>query len=253
MKQSILLLLLATGTFTLSQATPADTTIRGISIQFSYSLSVFPPSWQAAPVNAGGVQIDNNEVRRSLEITIRALNKYPQNALRYDLRTIYFLKSMKFFGVGYGGTNSTNAVYLTNNGVAMGFTELYMEQTFHHEYSSILYRNHPGWFDDKAWQANNPPGFIYNDPENGVGAIRNNASSQDLDSGFCKKGFLTEYSQSSLENDLNTFAQNLFSPSEGFWKLVDKYPLINRKVKVLVKFYNRLDPAFTEAYFRKLK
>jgi hypothetical protein len=83
-----------------------------------------------------------------------------------------------------------------------------------------------------------------------VGAIRNNASSQDLDSSLCNKGFLTQYAQSSMENDINTFAQNLFSPSEGFWQLADRFPRINKKVKLLVSFYNRIDSIFTEKYFR---
>lgn len=237
----------------LAAATPSDTTIRGVAIRFIYSPSIFPDSWQAAPINASGEQIDNPEINRSIAIISKALNKYPVAALKNDLRTVYFLKSMKFFDVGYGGTNSSDALYLTNNGTELGFTELYMEQTIHHEYSSILYRRHPQWLDTRAWMTANISGFNYNDPENGVGAIRNNASSQELDSNLCKKGFLTQYSQSSLENDLNTFAQNLFSPSEGFWQLADRFPRINKKVKLFISFYHRIDPAFTEEYFRKLK
>ena len=159
---------------------------------------------------------------------------------------------MKFYDVGYGGTNSTDALYLTNNGAAMGYNDLYMEQTFHHEYSSILYRNYPSFIDEEAWKEANITGFDYNDPENGVGAIRNNESSQDLDTALCKKGFLTQYSLSGIENDINTFAQNIFSPSAGFWKIVDQYPRIKRKVKLLIDFYNRIDPLFTVEYFKNL-
>jgi hypothetical protein len=232
--------------------TPADTTIRGVTISFKYHQSIFPSSWQAAPISAAGERIDAKEIVRCNSIIDKALRKYPTGALANDLQVIYFLKSMKFYDVGYGGTNSTDALYLTNNGESMGYTDLYLEQTFHHEYSSILFRNHPEWLDQKAWMAANLPGFDYNDPENGVGAIRNNASSQELDNMLCQKGFLTQYAQSSLENDINTFAQNLFSPSEGFWQLIDQYPRVNKKMKLLVRFYNRIDPAFTETYFRNL-
>ena len=102
----------------------------------------------------------------------------------------------------------------------LGYTELYLEQTFHHEFSSILYRNHPSFFDEAGWKNANISGFDYNDPEAGVGAIRNNQSSQDLDTALCKKGFLTQYSVSGMENDINTFAQNIFSPSENFWRML---------------------------------
>ena len=157
---------------------------------------------------------------------------------------------MNFYTVGYGGTNSNDRVFITNNGEVLGYTDRYIEQTFHHEFSSILYRNHPLYFDEVKWQACNPPDFSYTDPENGVGAIRNNESSQDIDTAFCRLGFLTQYAMSGLENDINTIAQNLFRPTENFWKTVDLYPLIAGKTRLLISFYNKLDPFFTENYFR---
>lgn len=238
--------------FAFSRTTPPDTTIRGVVIGFNYSRSIFPDSWQAAPINAKGEKIAAAEVSRSKAIMIKALQKYPAITLAKDLRVVYFLKSMTFYEVGYGGTNSSDALYLTNSGAAAGYTNLYLEQTFHHEYSSILYRNHPGFLNETEWKKTNIPGFDYNDPENGVGAIRNNESSQDLDTLLCKKGFLTQYSLSGLENDINTFAQNIFSPSENFWKIVDQYPRIKAKVKLLTDFYNKIDPVFNDDYFKKL-
>jgi hypothetical protein len=231
---------------------PPDTTIRSVKVSFTYNPAIFPESWHSLPINVQGEQIDRAEINRSTRILIKALNKYPLAALSKDLHIIYMLKSMRFYDVEYGGTNGTDVLFLSNNGDNKGYSDLYLEQTFHHEYSSILYRNHPEWLDEKAWMAANSTGFEYNDPESGVGAIRNNTSSQDLDSILCKKGFLTQYSRSSLENDINTFAQNLFYPSADFWKLADKYPLTRKKMKLLVSFYHRIDPSFTEEYFRAL-
>jgi len=105
--------------------------------------------------------------------------------------------------------------------------------------------------DTIAWKKRNMAGFDSNDPEAGVGAIRNNESSQTLDSVLCRKGFLTQYAYSGLENDVNTVAQNLFKPEADFWVYVDKYPRIRQKIKLLIAFYNKIDPAFTETYFRK--
>jgi hypothetical protein len=228
-----------------------DTTIRGVQIGFSYTNTIFPEAWQVSPISANGQPISVSEIRRSKDVMIKALGKYPIGALSKNLKWVYFLKSMKFYDVGYGGTNSTDALYLTNNGSAKGYTDLYLEQTFHHEYSSILFRRYPRYFNESGWKNANFSGFDYNDPENGVGAIRNNQSSQDLDTALCSKGFLTQYSLSGLENDINTFAQNIFSPSEGFWELVDKYPRIYKKTKLLIDFYNKIDALFTEDYFRK--
>ena len=124
------------------------------------------------------------------------------------------------------------------------------EDTFHlyHKISQ-----HPSFFDEDGWKNANIAGFDYNDPENGVGAIRNNKSSQALDTALCKNGFLTQYSQSGIENDINTFAQNIFSPSPGFWEIADRFPRISKKIKLLIAFYNKIHSSFTEDYFRKLK
>jgi hypothetical protein len=251
MKKDILLYLILSVPLCLSAQNP-DTTIRKVYIGFNYSKEIFPESWRSAPVNASGEQMDPKEIQRSKGIIAKALSKYPGTVFDYNLKYVYFLKQMKFYDVGYGGTNSADAVYLTNQGVVSGYTDKYLEQTFHHEFSSILFRNYSSFIDTNAWKEANVTGFIYNDPENGVGAIRNNQSSQELDSVLCLKGVLTQYGGSSIENDVNTFAQNLFCPEKKFWSYVDRFPRINRKAKLLIRFYNQISSQYSEAYFRKM-
>lgn len=227
-----------------------DTTIQGVKIVFNYSIENFPETWRLTPVNAEGEEIAPPEVDRSKWIMIKALGKYGVDLLEYNLKAVYFLKSMRFFNVGYGGTNSSDALYMTNNGYSLGYTDRYIEQTFHHEFSSILFRNYSQVLDTIAWKRANDPTFDYNDPESGVGAIRTGRSSQLPDTALAKYGFLTEYSMSSLENDINTLAQNLFLPDPGFWSIFDKYPKIRTKTRLLILFYNKLDDLYTEQYFR---
>jgi hypothetical protein len=229
------------------------TTIKGINVGFSYSSDIFPEAWRPAPISASGKQISSAEVQRSKLIMVKALGKYPGVILKYNLKGVYFLKEMKFYGVGFGGTNSADAVYLTNEGASAGYSSKYLEQTFHHEFSSILLRNYPYFLDTNAWKDANQSDFIYNDPENGVGAIRNNQSSQSLDSLLCEKGVLTQYGGSSLENDVNTFAQNLFCPEKNFWLYVNRFSRIRKKVNLLIGFYNKLGSAYTEQYFRRME
>lgn len=232
------------------QATAGDTIYRNVGIRFSYHPAIFPEAWREAPILARGSRLSNSEEDRCTMVTVRALSKYPVDLLRLNLQRVYWLRDMNFFGVGYGGTNSTHTLYLTNDGVDKGYTDNYLEQTFHHEFSSILFRNYSSAFDSLAWRAANDPAFSYNDPEEGVGAIRNNASSQDFDTLLCKMGVLTQYAESSLENDANTFAQHIFSNSKEFWALADRYPRVRRKTQLLITFYQKINPIFTESYFR---
>lgn len=233
-------------------AQAADTSVRSVHIGFSYSPAIFPQSWVQPPIKAYAEDIFPEEVPRSKTIISKGLDKYPEATLKH-LLAVYFLRQIKFYGVAYGGTNSSNTIYLVNEGAIKGYTDKYLEQTFHHEFSSILFRNFPSLLDTNQWKNANRPDFIYNDPENGVGAIRNNQSSQDLDTSFCTKGVLTQYGGSSMENDINTFAQNLFRPDENFWDYVERFPRIGEKTRLLIKFYTRIHPLFTEKYFRNFE
>lgn len=235
-----------------SQPLPADTIINGVKICSRYAVTHFPETWRAAPIDAMGEPISHAEQIRSLAAVIRAMKKYPRAVLQKNLKAVYFLRAMKFYHVDYGGTNSFDALFLTNEGAALGYSDLYLEQTFHHEFSSILYRNFPQYIDSAAWAGDHASDADYTDPENGVGAIRNNRSSQDFDTALCARGFLTQYATSGMENDINTIAQNLFSPSPGFWTIVDYYPRIALKTRLLIDFYHKLDPSFTESFFRKI-
>ena len=252
MKLITVCLIILTSVFARAGDLPADTTIKGVRIFFQYSPSIFPGNWHESPIDAKAEQLPVYEVRRSTSVIINALAKYPVRILRSNIKAVYFLKAMSFYGLTYGGTNSRDTLYLANRGDRLGYSDLYIEQTFHHEFSSVLYRNYPSFFDAHAWALAHDKNFLYNDPEEGNGAIRNNKSSQSLDTSLCRLGFLTQYSLSSLENDINTIAQNIFSPSKNFWKLVDEYPLIKKKVGILTDFYHKVDPLFTIDYFRKL-
>lgn len=233
-------------------AQKTDTTIKGVVISFDHDPSIFPESWRVAPVNAFAEKLSPGEIKRSKAVIARALDHYPQSTLE-NIKKVYFLQQLKFYDVPYGGTNSTDLIYLVNHGTSRGYSDKYLEQTFHHEFSSILFRNFPEKLDTTEWKMANHPDFNYNDPENGVGAIRNKQSSQLLDSTLCEKGLLTQYGSSSIENDVNTFAQNLFLPEQDFWKMVAQYPAIRKKTTLLIGFYNRINPIFTEEYFKKLQ
>ncbi len=235
------------------QKNETDTIMQGIHISFDYKINIFPGSWREEPINAEGEQIEVSEIARCKSIMKKAFSKYPITVLKQNLKAVYFLKSIRFYNVGYGGTNSTDALYLTNDGIPLGYTDWYLEKSFHHEFSSILYRNHPEYINETEWKKANITGFDYNDPEGGVGAIRNNKSSEEIDTTLCRNGFLTQYALSDMENDINTFAQNIFIPAAGFWEAADKYPRIKRKLNLIIGFYHKLNPLFTEAYFRSFQ
>jgi hypothetical protein len=220
-----------------------------IQVIFHIEPDMFPFSWTTGEINGKARSLDSSEYERSFRILERAMSKYPEGFLNQYLDKIYVVEYLEFFGVEYGGTNTDRIVYMANSGEISGYTDLYLEQTFHHELSSILFYEHPEFFNERKWKQQNH-GFDYGD--GGVSAIQNDVASTEISHEYATLGVLSQYATSALEEDFNTFAEQLFCASQEFWKLVDTSPLLYEKAKIIIDFYTKLNPVFTEAYFREI-
>jgi len=220
-----------------------------IDIVFPTDQRIFPGSWYSASTDGKYNPLDSNEYPRTTKAVNDALSAYPKSVILQNLATIYVVKNMEFFGQPFGGTNSNKNIYLANNGTKYGYTTQFLEKTFHHEFSSILFRNYAHFFDTATFTSYNAPGFEYGD--GGVEAIRDNQVSLDYEKQFNEMGLISQYAASSLENDVNLFAENLFLPEKGFKKLLVKYEGLRNKRSFMIDFYHQIDTSFTVEFFDK--
>ncbi|MGV3631666.1 MAG: hypothetical protein ACO1O6_10675 [Bacteroidota bacterium] len=221
-----------------------------IPVLFSVHEDSFPDDWQGGDINARGENLDSTEIERSGEIIQKALAKYPDEVLAANLREVYVLHSIKFYDVEYGGTNSTDVVYLSNKGEENGYDAVFLEKTFHHEFSSVLLRNYPELIDQAAWEELND--FDYFDESGGVNSIKNETDGLNYDPAYLEAGFLYQYAASCFENDLNSIAENIFCPTKEYLGFLKKYPKIRKKHDLFVAFYGKIDESFDAAYFKSL-
>lgn len=219
----------------------------GIKIIFSAEGKIFPENWYEEKINAQATSLDTTEYSRSEKIIKAALQKYPVELLKKNLRKIYILKDVTFYGQPFGGTNSTSNVYLSNNGINEGYTDFYLEQLFHKEFSSILLRNYKKNFKEEEWVKCNSTDFKYGN--GGVQALKDNKDSENLDTELNKAGFINQYATSSIENDFNAFAGNLFLPKNEFIQAITDHNRLKKKRKIMMEFYSKLDNSLTEKYF----
>ncbi len=209
---------------------------------------MFPSSWTVREVSASASSLPGEEVGRSLIALDRAMEKYPISLLRKNLKQVYVVSRLAFYGVPYGGTNSSDTVYLANGGREHGFSDRFIEESFHHEFSSILLRNYPSAFDRKSWLAANPPGFKYFG--DGTQAVRSGRASTKTSRKWQHDGFLAQYATASIEEDFNMVAEALLTGTPEFWDAVEESPRLKQKTDITVRFYGSLSGTFNESSFK---
>ena len=212
--------------------------------------SIFPQAWLSRRINAESESLHKSEVQRSRKILKKAVSKYPDRVLDSNLKVIYVLHKLKYCGINASGTNSKSNVYVVNRGSHQGYTDSWIEGTFHAEFSSILLRNSPQHLDKLAWKKQNLQPFKYG--MSGVQAVKLGKSRQELDRSFHVKGFLHQYATSTVENDFNSIAEQLFLGNPRLWTAARKHQRINNKMMLVIAFYHKIDPRFSKSFFVNL-
>ncbi|MBI4091679.1 MAG: hypothetical protein HY427_00505 [Candidatus Levybacteria bacterium] len=203
------------------------------------------------PANIKIIPLPKEEIDRSLKTINSAIKKYPPASIRTNLKRIYVADTLLLSDSVSGGTYSGDRIFLMNKGISGGYPDIFIERVFHAEFSSILLRNYKKNFNEIEWKKINPEGFQYT--ENGAEAIRSGRDLIQFDYSLIKIGFLNEYSTTNIENEFNSFAGYMFTNNMTFWEIVDSNEKLRKKIDMVVGFYHKLDPLFTEGYFRNIE
>jgi hypothetical protein len=209
-----------------------------VTVSFSAQRSIFPAHWQRGEVKAAATPIAANREIDCVNAISRAVSSYSPALTEKNLKTVYIAGSLRFYGLDYGGTNSEVNIYLTYVDAKGG--KNFLERAFHHEFSSILLRNYSRYFPYAEWQAALPDDFVYRG--DGTQSLREGTASTRYDTKFHDNGFLAEYATSSLEEDFNMVAEALFAQDQRLWNLYNDYPMVKKKVDLVIQFYQRIDP-----------
>lgn len=199
----------------------------------------FPVQWSAFGVKPSADPIISSEHSRVMLILVEELGKYPKSLLKKNLQKIMLGSSLSIYNIEYGATNIDKHIYITSKGKQLGFSDEYLRKTIHHEFSSILIRNNDFPFD--AWKKLSPETLGGQDGViREVAAIKkgwegNNHTKKDL-----ADGFVSKYGRSSLENDINTYAENLMTSNDWLSSQAEDYSIIKEKVILIKEFYRGL-------------
>jgi hypothetical protein len=211
--------------------------IYGVTVHMHYRRDeFFPAEWREAPALADGREIDIETVDCLLPSIVKFLSRYPADLVSKNLHSIYLLSHMTFFGLDYGGTNLENAIYATDSGGEQGPIGSRLPALLHHEFSSILSRRYE--FPWSEWRGANPPGWRY------FGHGREMLNRDDLFDGseeLLERGFLAVYSQASIEEDFNLYAEWLLDNPNHLFRAASRHERVRKKTELVVAFYKRLN------------
>lgn len=218
---------------------------QAVEISFDHDSTIFPKSWLTEEINAWAEPVNDGYKPVAKKIVQQELKKYPKKLIIDNFETIYVLGKIGFYDITPGGTNSNYNVYIKLRGLS-DFNKGVLKKVLHHEMSSIFFWNYPEYL-SKDWAKISAYDF-----NSGVEAIKKGQSNLNYSEMHHGDGFLNQYSRSSLENDFNEFAKFLFLGGPRLWTAAEKYPLIKKKLTMIINFYQQLDPMFDEAYFLKI-
>jgi hypothetical protein len=189
-------------------------------------------------------------IRRSVlirypEILQAAFKKYPVEVIKNHLNAIHFAGEINRDGFFYAGSFDPfrRLIFIVDNGThknEMGVA------TFHHEFSSLLLSRRSLVLN--PWLEQNPKGFkyLYDTDADKLKTFKE-ASLDGTESDY-EKGFMNTYCQTDFENDFNEYSAMIFTYPEKFKQIMARHPRVRGKFRVWLKFYQEIDPIFTEEY-----
>lgn len=210
----------------------------GVVIHSRFKNSFYPESWQNKPIYGKGLQATEENVIRLLPVIENFLKSYPKSIINQNLKNIYIVKDLEFYGKSFGGTWHGDSIYINCNSKVQGYTKLYWKGVLHHEFSSLLMTNHE-FFPKKQWLSLLPNGFHYLGSSRAALGKRNVSQANES---LYRQGFLSKYAMSSLENDFNVFVEWGTTRQKELAKAL-KNPIIEKKFQLVKEFYWQISPS----------
>ena len=180
------------------------------------------------------------DVIHTLNMVDEFFSPYPVDLIRREIRDLYFVSSL--------GINEKPAAGLALVGrkkflISCNCTinRLEILKTFHHEFAHLVVGQNMNEFPIKEWQKANPPDWKY---RHDYWTSKRKINSDHPNANLLQEGFIREYGQESIEEDISTISEELFTNPEKIIQLSKQYPALHTKVLLLVKFFSKFGVEF---------
>lgn len=196
--------------------------------------------------------LQNNEHIYSLVDVIRkGIKRYPISMIRGKVKNIYLAKNLYMInnkvkkdvsGMASSDKNSIAIKYADNNA--------WNEDTFHHELAHLLYYSAEDKFPKEKWISLNPPNHTY--MKDTFDILNNPDYASGIDYAYMKKGFISSYASTTLEEDMAELSAGIFTSGMNLLATIENYPILHEKYKLLMEFYNTMDSIINDEYLKAI-
>jgi hypothetical protein len=181
-------------------------------------------------IRGNNPQFSNQQ--KMANIIQKFLDAYPRAVLGQNLSDIFLLSNFYCGSLNYGGTCSHKSIYVE---IYEYTTEKWLLEALHHEFSSALWRQNKGLLSKTKLESISGSESYSNSIINECYTVEDCRKENPR---LLQEGFLCLYGKTNVENDLNIYAEYLFTKQEHLIELAKKYPLVDKKMKLLKSFYN---------------
>jgi len=198
----------------------------------------FPQKWFKPPISAKLSHLSSGDKSDMKKVVKKFLSKYPAGMIDKNLRGIYFFKVLRLWNRKFGGSYWSGHVLVKYD--SSYNTPGYLLKALHHEFSSVLMKKYH--FNTSAWTANN--GDSYTSKDEGKDFLLTGQDGQREMAQLFREGFMTVYGKCDWENDVNIYAEYLFTRPARLNYIAGRHPRVLAKVRLLKKYYCGINNSF---------
>lgn len=191
--------------------------------------------------------VEDRQIKSSVGIILKFLQKYPDDLLKQSLSSINLLGDLSYQNTPYKGLRFNKKLYVIYDSLQKSYDYRTLESALHYHYSHLLFEAFRDKFDLHAWNELNPKDFQYQPDHQNLYTLHH--IPQNNGKVPYSGEFLYSSSAHSLEEDFAGIAKNLFLSDPYFWVIVKENPILQKKTNLILAFFKAIHPKLTQSYF----
>ncbi len=203
----------------------------GTRIHYEYGSYYFPPRFYEEPFSPSVTQIQNNNIKRIIDIVSYCLSQYNSGVLFDKIDAIYLADNFHIMKRDMSVFSLGRSIYIADSCDGERLSDSTIIAGLHKEIHIILYKYYPNIINDSVWASNNVNDFEYDDDKN----LKLPTDSLN------KMGFLNADATKSILADFASFGVYHFTKPDELNTIAENHKIIHNKHQQYIDFLKEFE------------